>query len=220
MNLQLIWLLVFLSSLAVLIAATVLLHKYLRLTTEQSRKFLHVAGGLMCLLFPTCFTSHWWVLALAVVAFCLLLFTYKKKMLAAIHETKRYSIGSVLFPIPVYACFLIAELNQNSLFFYLPVSLLAISDTAAEIGGAIWGAKSRKFFNGQKTLAGSLCFLLTAALVNFGWLYYGFHLPLTDVLLTGSTITVLSTIAELVTLHGWDNLSVPAVTLLLPQLLV
>jgi len=219
MDMQLLWLLIFLLSLGALIAATVLLHKILKLTTEQSRKFLHVAGGFMCLLFPGCFTSHWWVLGLTAVAFIILLITYKRKLLPQIHETKRSSVGSVLFPVPVYACFLAAELNQNNLYFYLPVSLLAISDTAAETGGALWGERSRKFFNGQKTLAGSLSFLATALFVSIGWLYIGFHLPLADSILSGMAITIAATITELVTLHGWDNLTVPAVTIFLLQLL-
>ncbi|MBL7748983.1 MAG: phosphatidate cytidylyltransferase [Chitinophagaceae bacterium] len=192
----------------------------MNLTTEQSRKFLHVAGGFMCLLFPGCFTSHWWVLGLTAVAFIILLITYKRKLLPQVHETKRSSVGSVLFPIPIYACFLIAELQQDDLFFYLPVSLLAISDTAAETGGALWGDRSIKFFNGQKTLAGSFCFLVTAILVSIGWLYIGFHLPLADAILAGLAISIAATIAELLTLHGWDNLSIPAVTILLLQLMI
>jgi phytol kinase len=218
MNSQLLWLFVFLAILTGLIAMTVLLHKYLKLPVEQSRKFIHVAGGLVCLLFPFVFNSHWWVLVLALASFLTLLITYKRKMLPSIHQTKRYSLGSVIFPLPVYACFLMAEINHNNLFFYLPVSLLAISDTAAEIGGTQWGSISKQFFNRQKTLIGSICFFVSAAAVCFGWLYVGYHLPLADTIRIGFTITFFATIAELVTLHGWDNLTVPAVTILVLQL--
>jgi phytol kinase len=138
-------------------------------------------------------------------------------MLPAVHATKRYSLGSVLFPFPVYGCFLIAELNHSDLFFYLPISLLAISDTAAEIGGNKWGAKSKQFFNGQKTLAGTICFFITAILVSFGWLYFGFHLQLADALKITIIVAALSAISELVTLHGWDNITVPMVTVLILQ---
>jgi phytol kinase len=218
MNAQLFWLFVFLAILPALIGMTVLLHKYLKLPAEQSRKFIHVAGGFVCLLFPSFFTSHWWVLVLTLASFLTLLITYKRKMLPSIHQTKRYSLGSVIFPLPVYACFLMAEINHNNLFFYLPVSLLAISDTAAEIGGTRWGATSKQFFNRQKTLIGSICFFVTAAAVCFGWLHFGYHLPLADTIKIGFTVTFFATVAELVTLHGWDNLTVPAVTILVLQL--
>jgi phytol kinase len=212
MNQQLLWLLFFLGLLLILIIVSEVLHKYLKWTTEQSRKFLHFSGGIMCLLFPRIFVSHWWVLALAIVAFALLFVTYKRKMLPSVHKTQRYTLGSVLFPIPVYACFLLAKIKNNDLFFYLPVSLLAISDTAAEIGGNRWGHLTKQFFGGQKTLAGSVCFFITALMVNAGWLYFGFHLPVSEVIKTGLLITVFATVAELVILHGWDNISVPAVT--------
>lgn len=168
----------------------------------------------MCLLFPSLFSSHWWVLALAATAFIILLFTYKRKMLSSVHQTKRYSVGSVLFPIPIYFCFLAAELKGSDLFFYLPVALLAIADTAAEAGGNKWGHCSRQFFNGQKTLAGSLSFFAAAIIICIVLLGMLYHLPITDVLITGSLVVFFSTVAEAVTLHGWDNLSIPAVTLL------
>lgn len=219
MSEQLLWLLAFLALLGFLIGATVLLHKWLKLTNEQSRKFLHVSGGLMCLLFPSVFDSHWWVLALAFSAFIILLYTFLKKMLPSVHETRRNSIGSVLFPLPVYGCFLAAELNHQDIFFYLPVSLLAISDTAAEIGGAAWGVKTRSFFHGQKSLAGTLCFFFTAIIVTGGWLYFRTDLSPTAVALTCAVIVILCTAAELVTLHGWDNLTVPAVAVICLQLM-
>lgn len=211
MNLQLLWLLIFLLILVVLIGISELLHLKLNVKPEHSRKFLHVSGGLMCLLFPSKFDSHWWVLGLVVVAFILLLITYRKKLLPSVHQTKRFSLGSVLFPIPVYFCFLFAELQLNSLFFYIPVTLLAVSDTAAEIGGNTWGHKTKQFFGGQKTLAGSIAFFITAFLVCFIWLNPISLFPVPEAIKLSLFISLCTTIAETLTLHGWDNLSVPAV---------
>ena len=211
MNLQLLWLLVFLLLLVVLIGISELLHRKLKAKPEHSRKFLHVSGGLMCLLFPSIFDNHWWLLALVVIAFSILLITYRKKLLPSVHQTKRYSLGSVLFPIPVYVCFLFAELQQNNLFFYIPVSLLAISDTAAEIGGNTWGHKTKQFFGGQKTLAGSISFFLTAIPVCFIWLNLVALFPAAEAIKMSLFISLCTAFAETITLHGWDNLSVPAV---------
>lgn len=220
MNKQLLWLLLFLALLLLLLIISEVLHKYFKWPAERSRKFMHVSGGLICLFIPLIFNSHWWVLALTFNAFLLLLVTYVKKMLPSVHKTKRYSLGSVLFPLPVYGCFLMAEMNNNDLYFYLPISLLAISDTAAEIGGNTrWGRQGKQFFNGQKTLAGSVCFFITAIVVNAAWLYGVYHLPIDKTLKIGLLISILATITELTTLHGWDNLTVPAVTLLLLSLL-
>jgi len=215
MHSPLLLLSLFLLLLFILIIITEVMYRYLKISAEKSRKFLHVSGGLFCLLLPSFFNSHWWVLILAAAAFILLLITYLKKMLPSIHLTQRRSIGSVIFPIPVYICFLIAEIKHNDLFFYLPISLLAIADTAAEIGGNQWGYLSRQFFNGQKTLIGSLSFFIAAFIICFAWLFFGYHYPIVEIIEMSLLIALLSCVAELFTLHGWDNLSVPAVTLIL-----
>jgi phytol kinase len=212
---QLIFLLLFLLLLLILIVLTEVLHKFFKVSAERSRKFLHVSAGLMCLLFPSFFKSHWWLLPLPVISFLLLLITYKKKLLPSVHQTKRFSIGSVLFPIPVYGCFLAADLMNNEILFYLPISLLTIADTAAETGGTKWGHLSRQFFGGQKTLAGSLSFFVAALVITFAWFYFLSHWPMSDIIITGLIIALAATIAELVTLHGWDNLTVPAIVTLI-----
>jgi len=211
----LIWLFIFLLALLLLIVLTEVLHRRFKVRTEHSRKFLHVSGGLMCLLFPLIFTSHWWLLVLAVIAFSILFITYKTKQLASVHKIYRYSVGSILFPIPVYLCFLMAEKAGSNLYFYLPVSLLAISDTAAEIGGNIWGHLSRQFFGGQKTLAGSLCFFISAFPICFICLDSLVHASLTDLILSSFLIAFIATVIELITLHGWDNLTIPLIVIVL-----
>ncbi|HTD94072.1 MAG TPA: hypothetical protein VK644_09680 [Chitinophagaceae bacterium] len=207
---QLLSLLLFLGLLGFLIVVAELLHRRWRLPAEQSRKFLHVSGGLICLLFPVFFHSHWWLLPLAVISFLVLLISYRKSWLGSIHQTKRRSIGSVIFPIPVYGCFLLAELMHDDLFFYLPISLLTVSDTAAEIAGHRWGHAGRSFFNGQKTLVGALAFFITAIPVSFCWLHCNNRFDIPHALLYAVFIAGVAALTELVTLNGWDNLSVPA----------
>ena len=214
----LVWLGLFLTLLLILILITEWLHVKKKWPSEQSRKFLHVSGGLMCLLLPLCFSSHWWILGLASIAFIVLFTTYRKKLLASVHEVGRDTVGSVLFPFPVYCCFLCAELTGNLLYFFLPISLLTISDTAAEMGGQAWGKYGPRFFKGQKTLIGSLCFFSTAVLVCFGWMHFYAEIPLMLALIYSICIAIGTALAELVTLHGWDNLTVPAVALLILQL--
>lgn len=211
MNPQLLALLIFLGILLVLIGISELLYRFFKLPAESSRKFLHVSGGLTCLLLPRFFTSHWWVLALTFSAFLLLLITYLMNLLQSVHKTKRNSIGSIIFPIPVYCCFLAADSLHNDLFFYLPVSLLAISDTSAEIAGTRWGHLTKQFFNGQKTLAGTLAFFGTALLICFGWLWY-YNLSVQEMIVGTLVISIVASLAELLTLKGWDNLTIPVIT--------
>src|SRR5215471_7665659 len=137
MNSQLIVSGIFLLLFLVLIIFAHVLYKT-RVSSETSRKFLHLGGGTLALFLPTFISSHWWVLGICSVAFLFLLITWLRKLLPAIHQTKRPSIGSLLFPIPIYLCFFFAARYNNSLLFYIPVSLLTFSDTAAEWGGKKW----------------------------------------------------------------------------------
>lgn len=214
MNSQLLALFVFLGVLLLLIGITELLYRRFKIPAEGSRKFLHVSGGLLCLLLPLFFASHWWVLVLASLSFLLLLITYLTNMLQSVHKTKRYSIGSVIFPIPVYFCFLFADRIDNNLFFLLPISLLTISDTAAEIAGKRWGHLGKQFFNGQKTLAGTIAFLITAIFICIGWLCY-FDFAVHQIVIMTLILSVSASVMELLTLRGWDNLTMPVITVFL-----
>lgn len=176
---------------------------------EKSRKFVHVAGGTLSLFLPLFIDSQYYVLGLCSIAFLVLLITHIRKQLPSIHQTKRKSIGSIIFPIPVYLCFASSCINNNELLFYIPVSLLTFSDTVAELGGKKWGKYTPSLWKGQKTLAGSFCFLLSAAAITAGWLFF-YDKPNIELVLL---VTITSTVAEMISLRGWDNLTVPLTAL-------
>jgi phytol kinase len=135
--------------------------------------------------------------------------------LPSIHKTRRVSFGSILFPIPIYFCFLASANWNNSVFFYLPVFLLTISDTLAEWGGHKWGAQTISFFNKQKTLAGSLCFAISAFIICVAVLFYFVSTSTAQLLGYSFLLMFTTTLAELLTLKGFDNITVPAAALLL-----
>lgn len=197
-----------------LIIITNYLYRYHNWSSENSRKFIHVAGGILCLVGFRFIHSHWYVLILCSMAFSILLITFIKKSLPAIHKTSRISFGSILFPIPVYVCFLASECWNNHVFFYIPVFLLTISDTLAEWGGNKWGDHTISFFNKQKTLAGSMCFAVSSFIICIFLLFY-FLAPSPGILIGYSFLLMLiTTVAELLTLKGFDNITVPAAALL------
>jgi phytol kinase len=212
MNTQLFYALLFLLFFLLFIYISHVLYKKYKLPVDHSRKFLHISGGLLALFFPLFLHSHWWVLLLCTLALLLLLVTFLIKELPAIHRTERTSIGSIIFPIPVYICFLSAEKFENNLLFFLPISLLTIADPAAEWGGKKWGHKTKSFFGNQKTGAGTLSFAITALLLSVLWTAL-FHLPVAKELLLIFSITLISTAAEFISLKGIDNITVPLFSL-------
>jgi len=211
---QIVYAIIFLGIFLLLVGLAHTLYKFFNVSSEISRKFLHVSGGILALSSPLFFSSHKWVLILCSLAFLLLLFTYLKSWLPSIHQTKRKSIGSVIYPIPIYLCFFIAMQNDNNLLFYLPISLLTISDTMAELGGKKWGTNSRGVIIGQKTIAGSISFAVSTLVISIIWEII-FKLPVQQMIIISITTTLIATIAEMVSTKGWDNVTVPLITLML-----
>jgi phytol kinase len=212
MSQQTIYAIIFLGIFLLLVGTAHFLYRVLKISSEHSRKFLHVSGGVLALCAPLFFTSHWLVLALCSLAFLLLLFTYLKHWLPAIHQINRKSIGSVIFPIPIYVCFLVAINQNDDLLFYLPISFLTISDTIAEWAGKKWGTHSMKFMNDQKTLAGATGFMLSSLFIAIGWgiiLKTGFG----QMVWLSIVASLIATATELISTKGLDNLTVPLITL-------
>jgi phytol kinase len=201
---------IFLSIFLLLVGMAHLLYRLLKFPAEQSRKFLHVSGGLLALSAPLFFLSHWPVLIICMSAFLFLLFTYIKQMLPAVHRTKRKSVGSVIFPIAVYFCFLIATKKNNDLLFYLPVSFLTISDTMAEWGGTKWGDQTIRLKN-NKSMAGALSFAVCSIFIAIAWGMV-YHLGTQQIMVMTAITTFAATLAELWSSDGWDNLTIPLVT--------
>lgn len=218
MNEETLFALLFLAVFLLLVLAAYWLHDHLGVPSEQSRKFLHISGGLLSLCAPLFFDDHWWVLGLCSSAFLLLLITYIKKLLPAVHRVKRRSVGSVIFPIPVYACFVTAALLHNGLLFYLPISLLTVSDVVAEWSGGKWGKPSPSWSRYGKTQMGSLGFFLSALILSIAWCLF-FSIPFTHLLIIVLVASLTSTLAEWASPGGWDNLTVPLATLLVLVLL-
>ena len=208
-----VYTLIFLISFLLLVAFAHCLYHYFHLPGEISRKFLHVTGGLLALAAPLYIRSHWWILLLCGVAFAFLLFTFLKSYLPSVHRIKRSSIGSVVFPIPLYICFLAAQKMEYSLLFYLPVSYLTLSDSVAEWGGVRWGEKTRQFMKKQKSAAGSISFALCSLLIGAAW-SMAFHIVLPRAMILCLVTALIATVAELLSLRGLDNLTVPFSTLL------
>ena len=213
MDQQIVYAVIFLCIFLLLVGISHLLHSWFNVSSENSRKFLHVSGGFLALCSPLFFTSHWWVLVLCSLALLLLFTTYVMHWLPAVHQTRRKSIGSVVYPIPVYICFFVAMYKSNHLLFYLPVSLLTVSDTMAELGGKKWGARSKQLMKKQKTMAGSISFAVSALIISLVW-SGAVNLPLRQIALISITITLIATTAEMISTKGWDNITVPLSALL------
>ena len=198
--------LIFVLAYSLLFLCAELLHYKLGVSKEYSRKFSHVGGGIIALFLPHFFDSHWYVLALGIGFFLVLYGSKKWGYLQSIHGVERKSVGSTIYPIAIYFCFVLASIYSQWEIFYIAVSIMVFADTSAYIAGTQLGWGPYKVGSGNKTIAGSIAFFVVCLIVFFAYNWYGnTDYKLISIVLISAGCTLLEAFSS----NGWDNVSVP-----------
>jgi len=184
-----------------------LLLKFFKVSAEISRKFAHITSGLLACAFPFAFDSHWWVMAICTSFLGLLYLSAKFNFLKSINSVERKTYGSVLYPIAIYICFFLNQLftkgSGQFQFYFTSVLILAISDPlAAIIGGNYPLFRFKKIATG-KSVGGALAFFISTFIISYSFLNFD------DKILISLVISLLSTLVELISSNGFDNLFIP-----------
>ena len=204
---------VYLIGISVLLVFNELIYRRLSPSGEITRKFAHFSATLATVPFPYIFSSHWYVLILALLFFVVLFFTRNGKQLKSIHDIKRKSVGSYLLPLSIYITFLISSLMENKFIYILPILILAVCDPMAAIMGI-----NIKNYNGRikiagkklnKTWLGSGTFLVTSFVISIIALYFNRGVFDFESFWLAMLVAVTSMLAELISWRGFDNLSIP-----------
>lgn len=204
---------VYLLGIGILLIFNELNYRRLKVKGEITRKFAHFTATLATVPFPYIFSSHWYVMILAAIFFAVLFVTQYSKQLNSIHDIERKSIGSYLLPFSIYITFLISCLLHNKFLYILPMLILAVCDPMAAILGMSTKKNNGKIklfgIKTEKTIIGSLSFLVTSFVISLIALY--FHRALFDLktFWLAVTVAVTGTLAELVGWRGSDNFSIP-----------
>lgn len=174
---------------------------------EHTRKLVHLGGGIACLFFPFLVQSPWVVLALALPLCGLFVAGSRFGFLKSLHGVSRRSRGAEYYPLSVFLTFL---MTPGRPWLYLSaVLVLAVGDAFAALIGSRYGVVRYEVEDDQKSLEGSLVFLVIA--------FLAIHLPtllLTDLprpvcVLAALLVAALVTGFEAISLEGADNLFVP-----------
>lgn len=204
---------IYLVGIVLLLAFNELNYRRLKVKGEITRKFAHFAACMATIPFPYIFLSHWYILVLALL-FCAVLFvTQYSNKLKSIHDIERKSIGSYLLPLSIYVTFFITCKLGIKLLYILPMLILAVCDPMA----AVLGMNIEKF-NGRiklfgykfnKTWLGSGAFLATSFVISIIALYFNRELFDLKTFWLAFAIALVSTLAELISWRGSDNLTIP-----------
>ena len=195
----------------------VLYHRY-KVRAEYTRKFAHITVGLLALSFPYYLSSHWQVLILSSIFLIILLLAKRFKMLQHIHAVKRRTYGSYLYPPTVYGCFLLGSYKDFTLYFYIPILVMAVSDPVAALTGSKWGKKiTGKEFS--KTFLGSLMFFLSAIIATLILIVDTTEYSPLNILFISFLVGAVGMFAEVISYKGWDNFTIPLAVVILMLIL-
>jgi dolichol kinase len=191
------------------------LHRYLHVKAEYTRKFVHIVSGLITLLFPLFINNQWFVLLLC-SSFALLLWSSLRfKMLPSIHAVGRQTLGSFVYPAAVYGCYLVYNHYNKYLYFYEPILVLAICDPLAALIGKKWGVRKYNTGSEQKSWIGSAAFFAAAVVINLMLFISLSQMPLVQIILFSLASALLAAAAEGLSRNGMDNITVPGISLLM-----
>ena len=185
---------------------------------ELRRKTLHIGIGLAALTFPYLLTRPWMVVTAFGAVCAWMIFVRRIEYLrcrfgCVLHDAGRESHGELYFAIAL-AWLLIAD-RAGSFQYVIPLLILTVSDAAAAIVGRALPVGRFAIFGNSKSLSGSAAFMVTAFTISATTLLIGTTFSLAQVVLVSMTVSATTTIAEVVSVRGLDNLSVPLVAWLI-----
>lgn len=191
---------------SILFAYSEMIFHTLKIRPELTRKLVHVATGIISLTFPFVFSDLRTVFFLCGGFVFFLGFAENLNLLGSVTGIKRKSYGSILFPVSVIMCFTVYFYTENLLYYVLPISLLTICDPLAAICGQSFRSKKFSIYGNEKSVAGTLAYLLSSLLIG-AVVFYFLNISIgLGALLFLCSVTCIS---EMVSNYGTDNLFIP-----------
>ena len=183
------------------------------LTSEESRKFIHIA------------VSNWWLIAMFLIksyvyalipplTFAFLnYFSHKKRIFKSMEANRgRAGLGTVYFPISLTLLVILSWwdglLSLNPYFGAVGVMIMGYGDGLAAVVGSRYGSKIFTIRGAKKSLEGSLIMFAVSFLISFIIIILMANLSLKAFVLA-VLIAFISTLAEAFTPKGLDNITVP-----------
>ncbi len=187
-------------------------YRLFKVPTEWSRKIAHVGSGIVALSYPDFIQNHFIILALT-VSFTIILYTCKKMgWFPSIFSVGRKSYGELLFVWSSWLLFWLYQYTGENIYFYLPFSVVVFADPMAALIGKSFPVKVYSIFNHNKSFGGSLAFFIVTFILSY------YFLTMTawshNILFISILHSIVLTLVEAVSVKGWDNLSIPLVSVL------
>jgi uncharacterized protein (TIGR00297 family) len=204
------YLLSFFILLVGLIGAAEMMRKWLRGSQEFTRKFVHMATGVLVALSVYFIHNKWPMVALGIVFALVNYFAIEHGWLKGMHHTHRRSYGTVFYPLS-FVILVLLLWDHYRLVFICAILIMALADAMAAIVGE--NLKQPRMFHvgfDRKSVQGSVTMFLVSMLIVFIALLLAD--PLQNILIplwTAAVVALFATACEMVSYQGSDNLTVP-----------
>ena len=202
-----------LASIPILIYISELTLKLKVLSPESNRRLVHLFVGILITISPLIFSEYLLPSILALIFLVINYFAYHNEKLLGIHSQERVTYGTIYFPLG----YLIMAISfwEYSEFFIISLAILAVADPiAAIIGGNISNKSIFVIWEDKKTIQGTITFYSVSffLIILLGKLLFQF--PNSYLFCFALFCAIGSTIAEITSSKGSDNLSIPIISIL------
>ncbi|MGR9099229.1 MAG: diacylglycerol/polyprenol kinase family protein, partial [Gammaproteobacteria bacterium] len=201
------WQIVFLFSFLLLAMLGVVrfLQQEFGLSSEVTRKVLHICAGLTACTFPWIFTDTRHGIAVSAIAMAVLLLIRNLKCLrdglgTVIHGVRRQSFGEIFIFLSVGLLFYLSD--GDPILFCIPVLILTFADSAAAFIGLRYGRNRFYQSGGMKSLEGCCAFCLVSFFSTFAFLAIYADFPMMRILVFSTVVSASAAGVEAVSGYG------------------
>lgn len=204
---------------AAAIAVGEVLRRTLNASHEFTRKFIHIAVGMISVPTVLWFGNLWWAVVPPLAFVVINYLDYRFGIIQAMMSSNRSNLGTVYFPLAFAAVLVVfwggpLRPTANSHLIVAALMPMTWGDALAAIAGERFGKHRYTVFGHTRSLEGSVTMLVVSALA--AWIALGAS-PTAAVI--ALTTAVGAALVEAISPWGIDNLTVPAVSALILALM-
>ena len=196
----------------VAIALGEVLRKTFRLSQGFTRKFIHIAVGMISVPTVLWFSSLWWAIVPPLAFVVINYLDYRFGLIQAMMSSNRSNLGTVYFPLSFAAIMVLFWGNPsapaaNPRLIVAALMPMTWGDALAAIAGKRFGKHRYTLFGQTRSLEGSATMLIVSALAT--WMALG---AVPSAVVIALITAVGATLVEAISPWGIDNLTVPAIS--------
>jgi dolichol kinase len=191
---------------SVVLAVSEMLRRGLRLSVDLTRKFVHIAVGMIA--FPLVLLFQAWQFAIIPpLAFIVVNYiSYRRQIFAGMETGERGQLGTIYFPISF--SILIPLLWSQPALLVASLMPMTWGDAFAALIGQRFGKRKFTVLGQTRSIEGSLTMFVFSLLAVFLTLLF-FAQPLATSFIFALIVALIASIVEACSPLGIDNLTVP-----------